>query len=1393
MSNYIKTHFDFSILIETEAGVTHSYCGYQAADANAPSRARNFIATTYDSYYTSSDFTTGSTAQQFWHAWGDQHHGGASKAGTGHQWKFSTGEIYEKINLMHSCSFVDGPWGGVNSTTPETSSVMYVFKDNKYFDITMTGTSMYDYGQSDINNGTARSRDTGSISIQQKPNLADPVRRVKFWGQKVCDLLGFPEAVWIQMDAVRINSTTGSQNHSFRGDMVSDGMTVTQRFNIPSSADITSNLPFRINPITNEKYLKFMDFRDNSPSNAILIGYQYDLPASEYPAPYKYPREDYAQFKIATTGYIGGGTLSPSAPLHISTSAATVATSSIAAGNENDMAIAAIIETDYGKGAIGFGEPNPTASLHIKNEKPAIILEQTSADFMRIGRQQSTNHWMIGFSTASWSDTMATEFLQFGSSLLPEDKLLDNGGTEENNPYMQIDNHGRVGIGTENTAGYYINKHASRLQLEDKSETTTSSSTSITWEDFQLGITNNTGADNAFAGIAFGVQPTINRNSHMIGAAIKAVREDNGQTDSLMKNALVFETNILGQYHCIERMRLTCSGSLLLAPDTYQHRHKFGNSTNVRFFVDGNSSGSGNFTYSNTGSQVTTFSTTANSSEQVDLILKGARTTSTTTPINTIKFKTNDNNSGGEDLAYIYSYKDLTNTNKGVLTFGTTETNGGSPTERMRISSTGMVCIGATNPDESLYVTRSADDNWVKVGTGNYNARAGIKLDTMRDGSGMGDSQIYKSGSQTVIHTDEGLFFQSNNKMIANINNYGFNVFSSSYQNGLDLAGTSDGRVFKVDVLNKVVGIGTDTPKSKLDVYNNSVYTLEHSASDFESDSIGLYGSVSTANGDYFGGITWHNGTRRRAGISSVMESTDADYVGLAFFTQGTDGPGPMAESMRLSRNGRLGIGTTNPTRTLTVDGAISASGDITNDGNIVSDGGFVGTLMAGASGAPDGYIFRPSNTYIDSWGIKYNEGTPDYIEFRDDTQVTTRIGLDDGRAHFGLDGGNVGIGTPNPTKKLQVAGDISASGHLYLEKNQKIILGSADTHIYANSDATEDLLLAADDDMYLDPDDNLYLRPSDNMYLLGEKHFLKNDNDVYWQSWTWDARSGKGGVSMGDMTDGKEPKGTLHISDSDPTLILQNGAQNQINSGKIIFREGAADGSYDTINRAQIWYDGSNNRLNFDVESMASAMVIQRTSGKVSIGGDEGFFGGALNICRGSGNGGNDSIWFRDTDSNTNAFVFVDEGTSTGTSGGNGFSWYMGDGGIGTAMVLDKNGNLKITADVVAYATSDKRLKKNIIKIDNALDKISQLNGVTFDWKEEAKRPDGENKKSVGLIAQEVQKVLPEVVTEREHNGHLAVNYEQIIPLLVEGIKEQQSQIEDLQDEIKKLKDSKE
>ncbi len=119
------------------------------------------------------------------------------------------------------------------------------------------------------------------------------------------------------------------------------------------------------------------------------------------------------------------------------------------------------------------------------------------------------------------------------------------------------------------------------------------------------------------------------------------------------------------------------------------------------------------------------------------------------------------------------------------------------------------------------------------------------------------------------------------------------------------------------------VGIGTNSPTQKLDIFNVAPFNTNGVSE--AQDHISL-SSPDPGNGSFFGGITWKvDGGRRRAAIAATRENADTDYLGLAFFTQGTDGPGTMFESMRITRNGAVGIGTSSPSSKLTVKGDIHA------------------------------------------------------------------------------------------------------------------------------------------------------------------------------------------------------------------------------------------------------------------------------------------------------------------------------------------------------------------------------------------------------------------------------------------------------------------------------------
>ena len=150
--------------------------------------------------------------------------------------------------------------------------------------------------------------------------------------------------------------------------------------------------------------------------------------------------------------------------------------------------------------------------------------------------------------------------------------------------------------------------------------------------------------------------------------------------------------------------------------------------------------------------------------------------------------------------------------------------------------------------------------------------------------------------------------------------------------------------------------------------------------------------------------------------------------------------------------------------------------------------------------------------------------------------------------------------------------------------------------------------------------------------------------------------------------------------------------------------------------------------------------------------------------------------------------------------SNANYIDWYTGGG---HEMRLDSGGNLHVDADIVAYSStvSDVRLKTNIQPLAGSLDIIMQLEGIKYDWKYR------DEKGQIGMIAQEVEKVLPEAIHEgpkpfyasssykdvKDKHGKLSrkpvydesnykdVNYDMIVPHLIESIKTLKLEIDDL------------
>ena len=160
---------------------------------------------------------------------------------------------------------------------------------------------------------------------------------------------------------------------------------------------------------------------------------------------------------------------------------------------------------------------------------------------------------------------------------------------------------------------------------------------------------------------------------------------------------------------------------------------------------------------------------------------------------------------------------------------------------------------------------------------------------------------------------------------------------------------------------------------------------------------------------------------------------------------------------------------------------------------------------------------------------------------------------------------------------------------------------------------------------------------------------------------------------------------------------------------------------------------------------------------------------------------GGNLSLNSNDIDGTGNIDI-----TGNITTSGSGRADSLG---VGTA-ASGTTGEIRATNDVTAFYSSDVALKENIINIPNPLEAIKKLNGVLFDWKKSyMDQRGGEDgyfvrKKDVGVIAQEVEKVLPEAVAQRA-DGIKAVKYDRLTCLLIEAVKV-------LSDKIQKFEEKK-
>ena len=174
----------------------------------------------------------------------------------------------------------------------------------------------------------------------------------------------------------------------------------------------------------------------------------------------------------------------------------------------------------------------------------------------------------------------------------------------------------------------------------------------------------------------------------------------------------------------------------------------------------------------------------------------------------------------------------------------------------------------------------------------------------------------------------------------------------------------------------------------------------------------------------------------------------------------------------------------------------------------------------------------------------------------------------------------------------------------------------------------------------------------------------------------------------------------------------------------------------------------------------------------------------GAYGVANGSSNVsvGFHEFWAKDQGSNV-AYMRGRQGSVSIQKG-----LYVGD-----RTVVGTDNEVRAEGEITAFYSSDARLKENVVTIDGALDKVMAMRGVSFDWKDEhIEKRGGEDgyfvrKEDIGFIAQELEPILPTVVRKRKDET-LAVDYQKMVAVLVEAMKEQQEQIKALTEQVNSL-----
>ncbi len=680
----------------------------------------------------------------------------------------------------------------------------------------------------------------------------------------------------------------------------------------------------------------------------------------------------------------------------------------------------------------------------------------------------------------------------------------------------------------------------------------------------------------------------------------------------------------------------------------------------------------------------------------------------------------------------------------------------------LNIVGTNRVGIGTTGPSYKLDITgdlRSTTSAYfatssgnVGIGTTSTAARLVVSdtanfSNTIFNARSDGGYLIFQEAGTTRAYFQWGLTItgsSNGNYLLLSNDESGGSIALQTRTSG----GTYNSNALVVDSSSNV-GIGITSPSYKLDVSGTGRF----------SDLLYVNGPGGTTRADTHGISFFNGGVDYRIAFDSVNGTRgylryNVDTAGSVWghIFSGGDFNATPTDIMIVRTDGRVGIGTTTPSSNLVVDGSSTQNTGMAVFDNNHSAGGIMYPAIMAINERGNhsfGVVaeFRIANTTDgDRPAILFSKGGTGnnwalgmgvYSGSNDNFAVGYRSSYYQdawATSYFTITtSGNIGMGTNAPGAKLEVAGQVrsyAATGEVYAYSTTAANWAT----VYAGWTSGTGMMMRYHPNSAEGYIENNYPITGGTVY--GDINFRQNNGGTMVTRMLIKADGGNVGINT------TSPSMKLHVADVGANISSGNAVSTSTMKGVLVQNTNNGNES------VGVWFNTGGSHW--------SGISAQRNDSASTWGTDLRFYTHE--------NGFTDLTFARQR------MVITSEGAM----------------GLGVTP-SNTGGRFEASNDIIAYSSSDIRFKENVTQIDNSLERILKIRGVYFDWIEMEKFH-GNKGRDVGVIAQEVEEILPEIVTTRE-SGYKAVKYERLIPLLIESIKDLNKKVEDQERENNSLK----